>query len=83
MRAIRNIHSAGVCHKDIRPDNILVNDAGGAFIIDFDRAKIGPQPEGALENEVKIMQELVYGGGRAQQSTQYTSSESFCLNPFC
>ncbi|TFK70022.1 hypothetical protein BDN72DRAFT_839644 [Pluteus cervinus] len=33
-------HKASVCHRDIRPENLLINSEGEGFIIDFDRARI-------------------------------------------
>ncbi|KAF9027850.1 hypothetical protein BDZ89DRAFT_1066586 [Hymenopellis radicata] len=41
--AMSSIHAAGVLHRDLRTWNILVNDAGGISIIDFDRANIDAQ----------------------------------------
>ncbi|KAF9037346.1 hypothetical protein BDZ89DRAFT_441370 [Hymenopellis radicata] len=41
--AMTSIHAAGVLHRDLRTWNILVNDAGGISIIDFDRANIDAQ----------------------------------------
>ncbi|KAF9037352.1 hypothetical protein BDZ89DRAFT_1061508 [Hymenopellis radicata] len=41
--AMTSIHAAGVLHRDLRTWNILVNDAGGISIIDFDRSNIDAQ----------------------------------------
>lgn len=36
---MKNIHDAGIKHRDIRPANLVVNDdTGEVGIIDFDRA---------------------------------------------
>ncbi|KAG6808027.1 hypothetical protein H0H92_005642 [Tricholoma furcatifolium] len=36
--ALKSIHSAGVRHRDIRAENMVIGDDGAAYIIDFDRA---------------------------------------------
>ncbi|KAG6807906.1 hypothetical protein H0H92_006025 [Tricholoma furcatifolium] len=36
--ALESIHSAGVRHRDIRAENMIIGDDGVAYIIDFDRA---------------------------------------------
>lgn len=37
-RAIRSIHDAGIYHRDLNGHNLLVDDDGRVWIIDFDRA---------------------------------------------
>ncbi|KAJ7691963.1 hypothetical protein B0H17DRAFT_1062266 [Mycena rosella] len=39
---MNDIHRSGVRHLDLRPQNLLLNEAGEATIIDFDRAVINP-----------------------------------------
>lgn len=39
---IRHFHDHGVAHADLNARNILVNEAGKVFLIDFDRARIAP-----------------------------------------
>ena len=34
-RGLRFIHNAGICHKDLKPDNIMINDEGVVKLIDF------------------------------------------------
>ncbi|KAH9474862.1 Serine/threonine-protein kinase pak-1 [Psilocybe cubensis] len=39
VKALKGIHSAHVLHQDLRIDNLMINDAGDVFIIDFDNAE--------------------------------------------
>ncbi|KAF8954105.1 hypothetical protein BDZ97DRAFT_2082013 [Flammula alnicola] len=38
LRALEGIHRGGILHRDIRLDNLLVNDDNEVSVIDFDRA---------------------------------------------
>ncbi|KAG6909491.1 hypothetical protein DXG01_017213 [Tephrocybe rancida] len=40
IKALESIHAAGVRHRDIRGDNLVVNNDGVVNIIDFDRASM-------------------------------------------
>jgi serine/threonine protein kinase len=59
-RILQDIHRAGVRHRDIRPENLLVNDAGDAVIIDFDKATLRPTKE-AQNREAAILTQLLDG----------------------
>lgn len=39
-RCIRRFHDAGVHHADLNAHNILFDDEGGAWMIDFDRSRL-------------------------------------------
>jgi serine/threonine-protein kinase len=34
-RGLRFLHNAGVCHKDVKPDNIMISEDGGVKLLDF------------------------------------------------
>lgn len=55
-----DIHRAGVRHRDIRPENLTIDDKGRVFIIDFDMAEISPT-EGARSRELIHLTELLDG----------------------
>ncbi len=38
--ALRELHAAGIAHRDLRADNVLVDHAGRVALVDFDRAVI-------------------------------------------
>lgn len=42
--AVHHLHSLGFCHNDINPANIMIDNDGGAILIDFDSCQV----EGAL-----------------------------------
>jgi 3-deoxy-D-manno-octulosonic acid kinase len=39
-RCIRRFHDAGVQHADLNANNIMLDDSGGAWLLDFDRGRL-------------------------------------------
>ena len=60
MRALRSIHKAGVRHRDIRPQNIVININNKISIIDFDCADLNPSSQ-KIQEEDQRMDELLNG----------------------
>ncbi|KAJ6558982.1 hypothetical protein B0H10DRAFT_1182144 [Mycena sp. CBHHK59/15] len=60
LSIIENIHRAGVQHRDMRPNNLLLDETGQATIIDFDRAELDP-PETGLKREYSHLKRLLEG----------------------
>ncbi|KAF9461070.1 kinase-like domain-containing protein [Collybia nuda] len=57
LHVMSNIHTVGIRHHDIRPENLTIDDQGRVFIIDFDMAEISPT-EGAKSRELSHLTEL-------------------------
>ncbi|KAJ3515651.1 hypothetical protein NLJ89_g1621 [Agrocybe chaxingu] len=78
MKAIRSIHRTRVRHRDIRPDNVTVNDQGKVFFIDFDRAQIDVESRTtkSFDNEVKHMKRVLTGRTEDGDYSRYSDSEA-------
>ncbi|KAJ7052726.1 hypothetical protein C8F01DRAFT_1375792 [Mycena amicta] len=60
IEILESVHRAGVRHYDIRAANLMLNNAGEAFIVDFDRGRLNPS-EGKKEAEMDILREAMEG----------------------
>lgn len=48
LEAVAYLHNEGVCHRDLKPDNLIVDEAGNIKIIDFNAAV------GDINEETKV-----------------------------
>ena len=79
FRSLAYIHSQGICHRDIKPQNLLLDPSTGVLkLCDFGSAKI------LVENEPNVSYicsryyrapELIFG------ATNYTTKIGTCLTP--
>lgn len=71
FRAVGYIHSAGVCHRDIKPQNLLINETNGTLkLCDFGSAKFlvpGETNVSYICSRYYRAPELIFG------STNYTN----------
>jgi len=59
---LKAIHAAGVLHRDIRSPNLLIDEFGESFIIDFDQAEKFDS-ESAQKAEFKRLSRILEGKG--------------------
>ncbi|KAJ6467970.1 hypothetical protein C8R47DRAFT_810437 [Mycena vitilis] len=72
---LENIHRAGVHHHDIRPENLMLTEAGEAAIIDFDRANFDPtsgRKQREMERLIAILDGAYYDSDMGSPRTTRT-----------
>jgi tRNA A-37 threonylcarbamoyl transferase component Bud32 len=61
--AVEHAHAQGVCHRDLKPGNILVDRAGNPHVLDFGLARLkarADQSAGSLTGDGHILGSLPY-----------------------
>lgn len=72
-RTLRRFHDAGVWHADLNAHNVLIDDSGHVWLIDFDRGRHGRRnPRRARANLARLKRSLdkVHATGRALYYTR-------------
>ncbi|TFK66362.1 hypothetical protein BDN72DRAFT_148607 [Pluteus cervinus] len=60
MAIVKEIHEAGVVHRDLRAENLVVAQDGKPMFIDFDRAILDPREE-TKSLEIRSLSDLLVG----------------------
>jgi serine/threonine-protein kinase len=61
--AVEHAHAAGVCHRDLKPGNILVDEAGRPHVLDFGLARLdewADATEAAATSDGRVLGSLPY-----------------------
>jgi serine/threonine protein kinase/Flp pilus assembly protein TadD len=77
--ALNEAHSAGIVHRDIKPDNVMIRPNGLVKILDFGIAKLfgsGNQP--MFDREAETVNKSVTGQGVIIGTANYMSPEQAC-----
>lgn len=68
-RCIRRFHDAGVQHADLNAHNIMLDEAGSVWLLDFDRGRLrepGPWREAVLARLARSLQKIGTAAGHGE-----------------
>lgn len=66
--ALRHLHSSGVIHCDLKPDNVIITASGEARLIDFGSCRLWNRPVAPISDTRKVMCTYAYCAPEALHS---------------
>jgi predicted Ser/Thr protein kinase len=72
--ALAKAHAAGILHRDLKPDNVMISKDGYVKILDFGLAKLA-EPDGGQSSERSTMARPLTGSGVVLGTAGYMSPE--------
>jgi len=78
-RMVRAIHEQGVDHPDLTAHNILLDDRGGVFLVDFDNAHVkpaGPWQRAGIERLKRSLRKVALETGTEFDATAWGEIEA-------
>ena len=73
--ALSAAHAAGIVHRDIKPDDIMLRPDGVVKVLDFGLAKLTERPPDAIDTEAPTRAAVKTGPGIVMGTTAYMSPE--------
>ena len=90
VSGVRHLHNHGICHRDLSPENVMIDDDMGCVIIDMGLALRMPYTTASPDGTTRAVVPLQIGGNRKQPvepqpaagKLSYMSPEIFQEQPF-
>ncbi|TVP49341.1 MAG: hypothetical protein EA350_02310 [Gemmatimonadales bacterium] len=74
-RALAAAHEAGITHRDMKPENVMVREDGLVKVLDFGLARLGSASEGAGETQTFRTEAGLCMGTPAYMSPEHAAEE--------
>jgi 3-deoxy-D-manno-octulosonic-acid transferase len=78
-RAIAQLHSQQIVHSDLNAHNILINDAGQVWLVDFDKCGLRAGHAWKAANLARLQRSLAKEMGRHNGSWHWQAKADWAL----